>query len=797
MAESMPQIGVKAVFDDAEAQRRMVAYQNQLRKTERIVASQSRASVDASKQVTSAQRAQAQQLSDAEQRLKSITSAQDAYTERTKRAEGALKSMATVQVESGEKGAKAQEDAIVKQLKALRTLRRNMMTFIFFMKFFTKAIKFAWKEIGEAVEVDALVAGVNAMAVAYGQQLGAITGSMNQAAGSIVGDINMVKAAQAGLLADHGRFASEYADLWEAARVAAVTGGGDAIKIFSQLVEALNEADASMVDSASNIYNVESALIRYAISTGRTIEMLDEQEKRQVILNEVQRVTNILLASGAKEALDATKDIDALKNSWDLLTGVLGGTTVELLGFAKAGEVATGTVDALVWSLSIYVGTIFTAVEALQVLSEAMTFTLRDMPADVIKRLQEAMQAGRGLVEEQYFKRQPGFEPSPDAAGAGSPFGDLGPEDAVTDDAIRKYHEFLERILGLRDRYIKQMETLEIRLTQRLEEIGIQREQRLEEIAIQAERKREQLLIKLHRRLEDAERAYNRALERIDYENSRRREKIWERYWNRVRKINQRFMDSIYDAIAARDATAAMKAIRRRQRDLGEAGIERNQALNNLRKDQERELEELRIKLERAREDARRSYDQGIEDLARWISQEQDELERHIEAQRKQIEAWHKWRLKAIADQYKLEYLQAYVAYTGQEQLLAEHVAKMNALWAQMLSQLNLPAIPPPPGTGSGTAQNLPIGLAEGGAFVANKPTRLLVGEGRLPEFVSVTPLGGGQAPAPVPTQSMNVNHMVTGAVTQQVTATIDRGLAGFEGRIQAALVDVLKQVFR
>jgi hypothetical protein len=742
MATNMPQMGVKAVFDDSEAQTRMAAYQKRMKGIERA--------------------------------LNEFAAASETASRKSERA--------------SKRSADAQKKSSDAQIKALVQLRRQLITIIFFMRYVTRAIVAAWKQMVDGMETQALVQGVRALASAYGQSLHEITQSMSEFAGSVADDMHNVRAAQAGLLADHGRFVEHYNDLWQAARVASVTAGGDAVKIFGQLVEALDKADAEAVDAASAIYNVEMAMLKFAVASGRTRDELTDQEKRQVILNEVMRTTSGLLESGAQAALDQQDKIGALKKSWEALKSVVSASLEPLVSIQ--GVINTLTQIIIMFAASI-AATVTGVKEFALALKELITL---EGEGDRLQNIGDRM--FDAYVETMKKLTAIAYGPGPDEPAGAAPTGALAPsemDDSELEDRLRAYEEFLKKIHSLRERYMKEMETLELRYTQRLEQLEIMRQQRLQEIFIKAQRKRQELWIQLQRRLEDADRDYYRALERLEQQNARRRERIWQRYWQAVRRINRKFMEDIYDAIAARDATAALKAIRKRKADLEDAAYNRNLALQNLRRDNELQLEELKRRRERAIEDAHRYYQQGLEDLARWIKQEQEDLIRHIEYQRQQIENWHKWRLQAIANQYKLEYLAAYVAYTGQEELLAEHVQRMNAIWAQMISALNIPPIPPPPGTGAGgvTGQQQ---FAQGGVNIFDRPTRILVGEGTRPEMVMAVPIGG-QTPAPVQPGQMNVSHRFSGAMDHRVQAEISGAIAGLEGRVRAAIVDTLQRL--
>jgi len=76
---------------------------------------------------------------------------------------------------------------------------------------------------------------------------------------------------------------------------------------------------------------------------------------------------------------------------------------------------------------------------------------------------------------------------------------------------------------------------------------------------------------------------------------------------------------------------------------------------------------------------------------------------------------------------------------------------------------------------------------------MANKQTNLTVGEGGRRELVMVQPMHN----VPATPAASNINHIVTGKISAQVQATIRNSMAGYEGRITAAVSQALGQVFR
>lgn len=269
-AGNLPVMGVRAVFDDREAVQRMNRFNRRLGATEKAL---------------------------------------DNFAKRSE--------------QSAKRSEAAQGKSVKKQSGGLRRLRWEMVTVVYFMRMMERAVSGAYERMAEAATDRALVRGVEALASVYGQSTARIVGSMQSMSHGTVNTMDLVRAAQSGLLQDQGRFASEYGRLWESARVAMAVAGDDANKTFAALVEGLDEADPKIIDAATSVFRMEDALRRYALQSGRTTDALSDQEARQTMLNEVYARTGELLEAGADEALEQIETNEALKESWRGLTGAL------------------------------------------------------------------------------------------------------------------------------------------------------------------------------------------------------------------------------------------------------------------------------------------------------------------------------------------------------------------------------------------------------------------------------------------------------------------------------------------
>jgi len=721
-------------------------------------------------------------------RVAAAEGAMQAYAQRT--TESSQKAAAAV-----EKGAKAQTRSQSTISRGLRSLRWEIVSILYFFRIMGRVMTAVAKEVAEAMEMAGARRGIQALAAVYSVNARLIAFEMRKTANATITATEAMKLAQAGLLQDQGRFASEYVKLWEAARVAAVTTGVDATKAFQAMVGALADGDAQVLDSVVGIFDLEDALIRYAQASGRVVDQLTEQEKAQVMLERIYTRTGKLIEAGADDALEQTKALDQLKTAWKEFVQVLVAAATPALGFLKKVVIAATQSIALIGgAIAFYAEMIKYAWE----LQSALALATLDLPraAELIGEFDETYLKARTAALEEFARV---VEP------LGLLFGEAAEGvDTFTESlsqSEREAHNFQSRMRDLEIKYLARLEDLYVDYWQRLEDVARRGQQRLEEIEIKGHRKREDLWIRLQRKLADAWRDYLRGIERLEQGQSDKRIRIWERYWNKIRQINYRFQDSMYDAIARRDATAALKAIRRRDRDIREAGILRDQELGHIRRNYETQLEELRERLRRQREDAARAYEQGLEDLERNLQQQREDLARALKRQREDLKRHLDWRIQELQNQYTREMWELYSSLTGKENMylthygrveimFGNHVANMKQIWSEFVSGLPLPAGTPQEWYGGGGS----LEFGQGGMAYVDKRTSVTVGEGGRPEIVMVVPVGGGQVAAPSATST---RHEVSGEVSRNIRVTIDQGVSGFEGRLESAVVAAIMEVMR
>lgn len=733
--------------------------------------------------------------------------------------------------QSHEETAKSSTKSTQSQIKSLRSLRWEIITAMFFFRLFSTAVREGWKAIQAAQEDVVRQGGISALAQTYEQNSTAIVRSLQSITEGALSTRDATQAVQQALTTDAGRLAASYDDLYQAAEVVNIVVGTEAPNAFSALVEAIDEADASAVDSVANYYNAERAVLDYAQSTGRLVEELTDQEIRQVLLNQVQARTNELLANGAQEILDHQRAIGQLRRSWGELRDVTlqNSTAVRLYG--EGIEWLTGLLET-VTRISVLA---IAGFEGFVDVVESLDYGT--LAQDVV---------GRTMLG-QFYTLQTDVEEIFDTLGEGvresltDSFELLGYLDDQLGEITNNTEEYgeaatqvgrddltlLERRLELYRSMAESIRRATIEMERQRQEMEIERVREIEDAYIDLARRREEIEIRLVRKLEDINIEYLRRIEEVEARNRSRRMSIErryrdrlitieERYLERLRRIQEDYQMSLWEAIGERDATAALQAQRERDLEMRRAGRDRDQQRREAERDYQRQLEDLRDALEdqrreaeraaqearedaerarqRAQEDAVRDYQQAEEDLARSLQRRLEDLQRNLEHREADLQDHYDRQLQLMAEQHEQEMVREAAYQTEQLEMYRNYLQSRLQYYESYMGQMGFqtPDVDPyqwmPGGVGGPGA--IP-GFAEGGHFIARSPQLIMVGE--VPEEVRVTPLSEIQQGGSTQTVQGNINHSVQGMVQAQMQDFSGRLGAAVNAAVLNAIAEVLQ----
>lgn len=330
----------------------------------------------------------------------------------------------------------------------------------------------------------------------------------------------------------------------------------------------------------------------------------------------------------------------------------------------------------------------------------------------------------------------------------------------------------------------------------RRDEITLNGVRRMATIARQIADRRGAIDRQLNRRLQDIELQAQDQSVRNAFNHRQRLLDIERRYRDELRDIERKYSDSIGDAIARRDATAALKAIRERDRGLEDAERTRDEGRSDASADFNQQNREQAQQLERQRQAARRAHARQLADLEIARGQQERELRISLEQQVEDLQESLEDQEQDLNDSYDRQFndvvnhfvstryevsrqnifdaMLAQNEYINRERALDAHLRRMAIIRRQY-------------STGTGTTTG--PGFAEGGQFIASGTTRFVAGEGSQPEMVTITPLGAGG--------SGSVGHSVSGSVTHDIDVAVSRSIDGMAGQITAAVQGALSDLLR
>jgi len=350
---------------------------------------------------------------------------------------------------------------------------------------------------------------------------------------------------------------------------------------------------------------------------------------------------------------------------------------------------------------------------------------------------------------------------------------------------IKRREKFGEALVEAERRRIEEVLALVEELRRREEDLQTERIRALEDLAIEGARKREDIETKFQRRLEDIRNKASDARAKAEDRLRLRLLAIELRYRERLIRIEEDFQDSIGDAIRTRDATAALQAIRRRNRDIGRAERQRDNDTTLAREAFENQIRDQQRALERQRQDAERARQRALEDLRRDMERERQDILLNQQREKEDLDLFWQRRLDDIQNQFDAQIAQAEENYNTLEIRYADHLEEqlrqLRQYWvevaaANQIGMANVIATVPPgiirPQMGVTPGQ---VGFAEGGVGFFSSPTTIQVAEAR-PEIVVALPIG------PSSQGAGNLNASINGS--------IEGVMPGFEGRLSAMMTE-------
>lgn len=391
--------------------------------------------------------------------------------------------------------------------------------------------------------------------------------------------------------------------------------------------------------------------------------------------------------------------------------------------------------------------------------------------ASVRDRIKEAREEAFGLYKAIFERQTP------------------KPEQLLGDTEVAEAANVEEQIAESLDTVMGDIEGIWEDHNEKMAKLARDLQSDLEKIERDGANRREELARRLAYRLESLERNYNQKIAKAgrDYQNSlakihddqqRKIAEITQKYRDKeldaeakhieaLRKLRERLIFDVEEAARVRDASAARKALREyqlnRSQTVRDFEIDKEARARDYQRDieaarqaeqQKREeawiayqqrLEDTRLQYEFDRKEAQIKYKQDLDELRiSMANQRKERMISYREQQRDLIRAYEE-RLKAVASALVAEYGMIQDAGTAITKLLASiygpnsTIDQIMKYYYDLLGGAGAIETSPFSGVTSGVTAR---GLASGGTFIASKPTLLAVGEGGMPEKVTVEPIG-------------------------------------------------------
>lgn len=279
-------------------------------------------------------------------------------------------------------------------------------------------------------------------------------------------------------------------------------------------------------------------------------------------------------------------------------------------------------------------------------------------------------------------------------------------------------------------------------------------------------------------KIASAETDYQRSIEDANYQHGKKLADIERDYQRTIQNIQQTYQEDSLDAIRNLDAIALIRAKEKRDKDLANAEISRNDANDAESENYSRQLYEAQRAFEDKRREAEIAYQRGLDDQKRAEAEALQKAKDALNQQTTDARNGYNEKLRTIQQAYNNENAAAQAQYGYSEAAYRDYLQRMQAITAAYGIGAAVST------RGRGTINR----RQEGGLDIVSSPTQFLAGEAG-PEMVFTAPLNRS---VPVMTPQI-VEH--TGDFQHSIDSTIRSSVAGMDGRITAAIAKTLREI--
>ena len=220
----------------------------------------------------------------------------------------------------------------------------------------------ATEAVGAVIEMGRLGAESERLSTAFqdlarqaGGSADALLASMKEATAGTVSEMDLILAANKGMLLGLGADTEQWGDLMEVARYRARAMGITMTQAVDDITTAIGRESRMIADNLGIVWDMDRVMQDYAVRLGKTAEALISTERKQALMNETIRIGQAQIEAAGGIARDAADDyaameasISDLQQQWqELINSILAGSIVSELteSLMVINAVADGTLS--------------------------------------------------------------------------------------------------------------------------------------------------------------------------------------------------------------------------------------------------------------------------------------------------------------------------------------------------------------------------------------------------------------------------------------------------------------------
>lgn len=200
-------------------------------------------------------------------------------------------------------------------LKGLATAMRGMLPELMIVAAAVYAVKKAIDFVEEAEQINQINAQFEAMAGSLGIAADAMKNKLMVATRGLIDDTDALKVANQAFVA-LGDQAGKLPEIFEIARKSVAVFGGDMISRVEQISTALASGNIRALRSIGINVDMDKAMKDYARSIGVTVDMLTEQEKKQILSNAALDQARQKFKGVNEDLKPVTNSLQQMKVAW-------------------------------------------------------------------------------------------------------------------------------------------------------------------------------------------------------------------------------------------------------------------------------------------------------------------------------------------------------------------------------------------------------------------------------------------------------------------------------------------------